>query len=41
MARTFIDDLVDEWRQVIIFGARGVEVAIISANMDSALFFIN
>jgi len=36
MAHTFINDLVDEWHMVIIFGACDMEVVIISANMDSA-----
>ena len=39
MARAFVDDLIDEWHRIIIFGAYGVEVVIISKNMDGALFF--
>ena len=41
MPPTFIDDLVDEWHRVIIFGAHDIKVAIISANTDGALFFVN
>lgn len=41
MACAFINDLVDEWHQIIIFGTHGIEVMIISANTDNTLFFVN
>lgn len=41
MARAFIDDLINEWRRVIIFWACSIEVVIIIANIDGALFFVN
>jgi len=41
MARTFIDNLVDEWHMIIMFWASNVEVVVISENMDGDLFFVN
>lgn len=41
MAHGFVNDLIDEWRRVIIFGAHGIEFMIICANIDRALFFVN
>jgi len=34
-----IDELVDEWCRVILFGTRFVEILEISTNADGALFF--
>jgi len=41
MVHTFIDNLVDKWCRVVIFRESGVEVMVISANTDGALFFVN
>ena len=39
MAYTCIDNLVDEWSGIVIFGESSIEISKICTNMYGALFF--
>jgi hypothetical protein len=41
MSDTLIDNLVDESGWEVVFGTSMVEIAKVSANANSALFFVN
>jgi hypothetical protein len=41
MANTVIDNLVDERHYEVVFGTSVIEITKVSANMNSALFFVD